>query len=85
MERNISSLGETSNRFMEARRTSRKQVRNKVGSPHGDHRSHTDTKALTDQGHSIDDTTTIVSTPNLLYLLLHFSLILMMAVKVTLS
>ena len=84
MERNISSLGETSNRFMEARRTSRKQVRNKVGSPHGNHRSHTDTKALTDQGHSIDDTKTTVSTPNLLYLLLHLSLILIMAVKVTL-
>ena len=84
MERDISSLGETLNRYIEAQRTSRKQVRNKVGSQHGDHRSHTDTKALTDQGHSIDDTKTIVSTPNLLYLLLHLSLILIMAVKVTL-
>ena len=29
MERNISSLGETLNRFIEAQRTSREQVRNK--------------------------------------------------------
>ena len=43
------------------------------------------TKALTDQGYpSIDDITFIVSALNPPYLLLDLSLILMMAVKVTL-
>ena len=60
----------------------------KVGTGHGDHRLGKSTKALTDQGHPIDDIafiSFIVSALNLPYLLLHLSLTLMMTVKVTLS
>ena len=60
----------------------------KVGTRQGDHQLGKSTKALTDQGHPIDDITFItfiVSALNSPYLLLHFSLILMMTVKVTLS
>ena len=60
----------------------------KVGSTQqGDHKLGKSTKALTDQSHPIDDITFItfiVSALNPPYLLLHLSLILMMAVKVTL-
>ena len=57
----------------------------KVGTQQGDHQLEKSTKALTDQGHpSIDDIAFIVSALNLPYLLLHLSLILIMAVKVTL-
>ena len=57
----------------------------KVGTQQGDHQSDTSTKALTDQGHHIDDIMIIASTLNTPYLLLHLSLILMMAVKVIVS
>ena len=59
----------------------------KVGTQQVDHQLGKSKKALTDQGHLIDNIifiTFIVSAMNSAYLLLHFSLILMMAVKVTL-
>ena len=59
----------------------------KVGTQQGDHQLGKSKKALTDQGHPIDNIifiTFIVSAMNSAYLLLHLSLILMMAVKVTL-
>ena len=59
MERNISNLGETLNRFIEAQRTSREQVRMKVGTRQGHHQLGKRTKALTDQGHPIDNITFI--------------------------
>ena len=59
----------------------------KVGTQHGDPQLGKSKKALTDQGHPRDNIifiTFIVSAMNSAYLLLHLSLILMMAVKVTL-
>ena len=53
----------------------------KVGTQQGNHQLGKSTKVLTDQGHPIDNITFIVSTLNPPYLLLHLSLILMMAVK----
>ena len=57
----------------------------KVGTQQGNHQLRKSTKALTNQGHPIDDITFIVTALNPPYLLLHLSLILMMTVKVTLS
>ena len=44
MERNISGLGETLNRFIEAQRTLGEQYGMKVGTQQGDHQSGTGTK-----------------------------------------
>ena len=54
----------------------------KVGTQQGDHQLGESAKALTNQGHPIDDIT-FVSALNPPYLLLHLSLILMMAVRVS--
>ena len=51
IERNISSIGETLNRFIETQRTSREQIRNKVSNQQGDYQLGKSKTALTDQGH----------------------------------
>ena len=56
----------------------------KVGTQQDDHQSSTGTKALTDQGYPADDTMIFASALSPSYLLSHLSLILLMAVKLTL-
>ena len=64
IERNISSLGETLNRFIKAQKILREQIR-KVATQQGDHQLGKSKKALTDQGHpSIDNIAFIVSALN---------------------
>ena len=55
----------------------------KVGTEQGNYQLEKDTKVLSGQGYPIDDITFIISVLNPSYLLLHLSLILMMAMKVT--
>ena len=57
----------------------------KVGTEQGNYQLEKDTKVLSNQGHPIDHITFIISVLNPSYLLLHLSLILMMAVKVTVA